>query len=51
MRDLATNQALLEALMARRATLAQSAATPESKRHGLEFLDMQIEKMKREIAE
>ena len=48
-RDVATNTALLNALLKRRAEIVQGRGTPESKRHALEFLDTRISRMRLEI--
>ena len=46
----ATNAALLDALLARRAQIAASPGDPDSKRHALQFLDKQILKARSDLA-
>ena len=45
----ATDTALLDALLKRRALVVQSAGTAESKRAALEFLDSRIAKLRRQL--
>ena len=45
----ATNAQLLEALLKRREEVARSAATPDSKKQALEFLDRQIAGLRAEM--
>ena len=48
--DRATNTALLNALLKRRAELVQAGATPETNRYAFDFLDTRIAKLRRELA-
>ena len=49
--DKATNSALLQALIARRAELGKSGASAESTKFAREFLDKQIESVKAALAQ
>jgi hypothetical protein len=51
MSDRATNRALLDALVKKRAEVAQSAREGDGKRYALEFLDRQIAKVRRDIGD
>lgn len=46
-RELATNRALLNALLTRRAEVARSTGTPAGKRAALDFLDSRIAQLHR----
>ena len=50
-RDRNTNQAMLDALLQRRADVARSASNAESRRSALQFLDREIAKVKSRLAE
>ena len=50
-RDQATNRAMLDALLKRRAEIERSAATEESRRHAIEFLDIRIAQLRSRIGE
>jgi hypothetical protein len=50
-RDRNTNQAMLDALLARRADVARSAGNAESRHSALKFLDRQIAGVRSRLAE